>query len=69
MSCGTVVHSELRPSERHMVNTPATIAFLLYCGQRVNKPNVNGAIMYRIPIAEVPMAGIPDEPANSGDEL
>jgi hypothetical protein len=45
------------------------MAFLLYCGQRVNKPKVNGAIMYRIPIAEVPIAGIPDEPANSGDEL
>jgi hypothetical protein len=45
ISCGTAVHGELSPSEKHMVDTPATIAFLLYCGQRVNEPNVKGATM------------------------
>lgn len=69
MSCDTVVHNELNPSEIHMIINPQIIVVLLYCGHRIRDPNVKGATIYSIPIAEVPMAGIPDWPANGPDVL
>ena len=52
-----------------MIINPQIIVVLLYCGHRIRDPNVKGATIYSIPIAEVPMAGIPDWPANGPDVL
>jgi hypothetical protein len=69
MSCGTVLHSELNPNARHIKSKPPTMAVLLYCGQRIRAAKVNGATMYRIPIADVPMAGIPEAPEKGSEVL
>ena len=58
INCGTVLQSERSPNERHMVNDPTTIAERLQFGNLISVPNTNGAAMYMIPIAVVPMMGM-----------
>jgi hypothetical protein len=46
------------------MNNPTTIAGRLSLGNRMSVPNMSGAIMYSIAIAEVPITGMPVDPAN-----
>jgi hypothetical protein len=58
---GTVLQSELNPDKRHMVNDPTTIAERLQFRNFISVPNTIAAAMYMIPIAVVPMIGMPME--------
>lgn len=58
------MQSELSPSERHMISKPTKIAGRLYFGNIVRTPKFSGAAIYRIPMAEEPIAAIPVEPEN-----